>query len=92
GIERELRGGKRLDLPAPWEGLLAQINEEAGTHDDKLTVSFLFITKEGTCGAIQIQSPVSRKMMRGVPAYSEGGLHYKLLYEGNPREPDAPHG
>ena len=89
-IDQELRRGNRLDLPAPWKGPLAQINQEDGTYDDKLTASFLFITREGTCGAIQIQAPVSRKLARGVPAYSEGGLHYKLIYERDPRQQSAP--
>jgi hypothetical protein len=72
-IERELHEGKQLKLPAPWEGPLAQIDEKSGRYDDKLTVSFLFITKEGTCGAMQIRSPL------GAP-YSQGGLHYKFIY------------
>ena len=53
GIETELRKSQQLKLPAPWEGPLAQIDEKSGQYDAKLTASFL-ITKEGTCGAIQI--------------------------------------
>ncbi len=61
-IEKELRQGKKLDLPEAWESPLT-------------LGSFLFITKEGTCGAIQIRSPL------GQGAYTNGGLHYEFIYE-----------
>ncbi|MGO9112544.1 MAG: M56 family metallopeptidase [Thermoguttaceae bacterium] len=73
-IERELHESKQLKLPSPWEGPLAQIDEKNGQYDDKLTVSFLFITKEGICGAMQIRSPLVNA------GYTDGGLHYKFVY------------
>jgi beta-lactamase regulating signal transducer with metallopeptidase domain len=87
-IQKELRESKRLDLPAPWQGPLALIDQKSGKHDDKLTVSFLFITREGTCGAIQLQAPLSRELVPGTPTRSvPGGLRYKLIYEPGPKSP-----
>ena len=53
---------------------LAQIDQESGSYDDKLTASFLFITREGTCGVIQLRSPLENAM------YTDGGLRYKFIY------------
>jgi hypothetical protein len=82
-LQQELRGCKNLELPSRWEGPLVQKDAASGTYDDKLTVSFLFMTQEGTCGAIQIQPPVTRPMVPGAPASTDGGLHYKFIDEGS---------
>ena len=73
-IEKEVCQSTQLKLPAPWKGLIAQTDEKTGTYDDKLVVSFLFITKEGTCGAMQLKPPLNA-------AYTDGGLHFKFIYE-----------
>ncbi len=78
-LEKELHESRQLALPAPWEGPLAPIDEKNGRYDDKLTISFLFITKEGTCGALQIEPPLSGEF--GVNAYSSAGLHSSFIYE-----------
>ena len=51
-LQNELCSGDKSDFPDLWHGLIAQIDEKSGKFDDRLTVSFLFITKEGICGAI----------------------------------------
>ncbi len=76
-LQQELSKGKKIELPAPWQGLLATVDEKTGKYGDKLTASFLFITKEGTCGAIQLRAPLS-----GGP-YTGGGLRYQFIYEGD---------
>ncbi len=81
-IEDELRTNNKFELPPLWRGPLAQVDERTGEYDEKLTVSFLFITREGTCGAMQLQAPLSRPMAPGSAAYTNGGLHYKFIYEG----------
>jgi hypothetical protein len=83
-VETELRASKPLKLPPSWDGPLAQIDEKSGQYDGKLTATFLFITKEGTCGVLRISPPTSG------PAVSIGGareaketgsrLSYKFLY------------
>ena len=65
-------------------GLIAQIDEKTGKFDDTLTASYLFITKEGICGAIQLQSPLGREPVPGMPAPRTGGWHYKFIYERTP--------
>lgn len=81
-IVQELRQDKKLELPEPWQGPLAQIDEKSGAYDEKSTASYLFITKEGICGALQIRFPFKRDLARGMLAYSDGGWRYKFIYEG----------
>jgi hypothetical protein len=83
-LEKELRAAKKLDLPEPWTGPLATVDEKTGRYNGKLTASYLFITNQGTCGAIQLQSPLSRKFRRGAYSSAEGGLHYEFIYESEP--------
>lgn len=85
-LEKELRYGEKADFARLWDGLIAQIDEKTGKFDEELTVSFLFITKEGVCGAIQLQSPVSREMAPGSPVGDKGGWQYKFVFERNPDE------
>ena len=85
GIETELRKSQQLKLPAPWEGPLAQIDEKSGQYDGKLMATFLFITKEGICGAIQIDGrrasmPAATSPGFGDNPYSPCGLRYKFIY------------
>ena len=74
-LQEELSKAQKFDLPTPWEGLLTTVDEKTGKYDDKLTASFLFITKEGTCGTIQLKAPLNGG------AYSGGGLHIRFIYE-----------
>jgi beta-lactamase regulating signal transducer with metallopeptidase domain len=85
-LQNELCDANKVSLPEPWKGLMAQVDEKTGKFDEKLTVSFLFITKEGTCGALQIQSPISRELRPGMPVGGRGGWHYKFIYERSPEE------
>ncbi len=85
-IQKELGESEEFELPAPWEGPLAPIDQQTGEYDEKSTASFLFITREGTCGAIQIQSPVSRKLVPGTATHVGGGVHYKFIFEANLNE------
>ncbi len=78
-LEKELHESRQLALPAPWQGLLAPIDEKSGQYDEKLTVSFLFITKNGTCGALRIEPPLSGKF--GENSYTSAGLHCTFIYE-----------
>jgi len=78
-LEKELHESRQFLLPAPWEGLLAPVDERTGKYDEKLTVSFLFITKEGTCGALQIVPPLSGEF--GANGYTSAGLRCTFIYE-----------
>jgi hypothetical protein len=83
-LQNYLSYGETKDLQKPWNGLMAEVDETTGKFNDKLAVSFLFITKEGTCGAFQIQSPISPTILPGMPAGDHGGWHYRFIYERTP--------
>ena len=81
-IEKELREDKSFELPKPWQGPLALLDEETGKHEKKSTASYLFITEEGTCGRLQLKGPLYQKYIPGSPCMSGGGLRYDFVYEG----------
>ena len=88
-LQDELCSGDRSDFQDRWHGLIAQIDEKSGKFDDKLTISFLCITKEGICGAIQLQSPLSQELVPGMRGPNRGGWHYKFIYERGPEQQGA---
>jgi len=51
-----------------------------------VAASFLFVTKEGTCGAFQLQSPISPPLTPGMPGPARGGWHYRFIYERGPEQ------
>lgn len=77
-LPKSLQGEQAPDLSRPWEGPLAQRDEKTKAYDEKATVSFLFRTREGTCGALQLKAP----LLQEHAGYNDGGLEYKFLYEG----------
>jgi beta-lactamase regulating signal transducer with metallopeptidase domain len=84
----EVRKSNKIKLPSPWEGPMAQLDEKTGKYDENLTASYLFVTKKGTCGAMQLQPPLSRELIPGSPTPAEGGLHYQFIYEKAPKTID----
>ena len=79
-IEKELRRDEPFELPKPGQGPLALIDEETGKYEKKSTASYLFITKEGTCGRLQLKGPLYQEY--GVGASGSGGLRYDFVYKG----------
>ena len=57
-IENDLNYVNKVDLPTASQGDLVQIDEKTGNFDEQATASFLFITKEGISGGLQIQPHV----------------------------------
>lgn len=53
-LRDKIRYQDEIVLPDPWEGLIAQIDETSGKYDGDLTAAFLFRTKNGIFGALQI--------------------------------------
>jgi type II secretory pathway component GspD/PulD (secretin)/beta-lactamase regulating signal transducer with metallopeptidase domain len=84
-VEMELRASKKLDLPAPWKGPLEQVDEKTGLYDDSLSATYLFITKEGVCGVLRLEPPLSRELIPGQISSNKGGLHCKYIYESDER-------
>ncbi len=73
-------------MPAPWEGLIAPLDEATGQYDGDLTVSFLFVTKNGVYGALRLEPPVSRQFQPGMAAPAEGGWQYSFIAEAHEEE------
>ncbi len=70
-LRNELCYAKKVELPQPWQGNLAQTDEKTGRYEDHLTASFLFISQNGICGMLQI----------GPAATRHGGWSYQFIYE-----------
>lgn len=79
-LQNDLSQSEKGEFGKAWNGPLALVDEETGKFDNTLTVSFLFITKEGVCGAIQIQSPLSQQF-GSTPPPPGGRWHSKFIYE-----------
>lgn len=79
-LPNELSKGDKGEFGKTWNGPLAQIDETTGKFDNTLTVSFLFITNEGICGAIRIHSPLSQPVVAG-PSPHGVIYHFRFIYE-----------
>jgi hypothetical protein len=86
-LEKELHENKKLELPALWDGPISSLDEKTGRIDEKEPASFLFITHEGTCGAMQIRSGAVRDSTPGLPVMGPFAFEYKLIYESEPEKP-----
>jgi hypothetical protein len=86
-LEKELHESKNLDLPALWEGPISSLDPKTGAIDDKKPASYLFITKEGSCGAMQIRSAAVHDMLAAWNAYGPTSFEYKFIYESEPEKP-----
>ncbi len=81
-IVEELRQGKKLDLPEPYQGPLALMNEKNGEYHKNEMTRYLFITKEGTCGRLQLKAPLFQEFKPGaIFLHQEAGLRYDFIYE-----------
>ncbi len=74
---------------------MALIDEKTGKYNKKLTASYLFITKEGTCGRLQLKGPLYQEFRAGSYCMSDGGLRYDFIYIGKAKKtltesPNAP--
>ena len=87
-IEDELRGNAKFELPDPWQGPLSLIDEKTGKYEKRSTASYLFITKEGTCGRFQLQGPLHRELTPDAPTMRGGGMRFDFVYEGEKKTPD----
>jgi beta-lactamase regulating signal transducer with metallopeptidase domain/protocatechuate 3,4-dioxygenase beta subunit len=86
-LGNELQKGKRLDLPAPWQGPIASIDEKTGKIDDKHPAYFLFITRDGSCGAMQIRSGMVSEFEGGYGVYGPTAFEFKFIGEREPKKP-----
>ncbi len=59
--------GQTLKLDRPVDGLLAHFDKASGTFQPEKTCAFLFVTREGTCGTLQIGSQENMPNIIGAP-------------------------
>jgi beta-lactamase regulating signal transducer with metallopeptidase domain len=81
-LQKDDHQGITIDLPAPWKGPLAQVDAKTRAYNG-MNASYLFITREGTCGLLQLLAPLSTKPVYGSACMGGGGLKYKPIYEGD---------
>jgi hypothetical protein len=54
-LDKEIRESKRIKLSSPWEAPIGHYDAKTSKFDDTMIPSFYFITKAGTCGAMQLR-------------------------------------
>jgi hypothetical protein len=54
-LEKEILGGKKIELPGEWRHPVAHFDETAKQYDESVIPMFYFITKSGVCGILMIQ-------------------------------------
>lgn len=95
-LEAELQNAQvRLGVPA--DGYLADYDAATNTFHPERKATFLFITREGTCGVLQSVCQVTKRARIGDPAGDdEAGLYFgvkvntKVLFVDDALEPGAP--
>jgi beta-lactamase regulating signal transducer with metallopeptidase domain len=85
----QLQSGTKPKLSEPWKGPLVQIDKISGKIDDDLIASFVFITREGSCGAIQLRPPLHEEPAPQSCCGPRGGLRLKFFYVGKAEQPKA---
>ena len=56
-------------------------NENTGQYDERVLASFLFITKSGICGALQIRPPAVPSLTHSAAPVDRGGWSYQFIYD-----------
>jgi beta-lactamase regulating signal transducer with metallopeptidase domain len=83
-LEKELQESKKLDVPPPWEGPISSVDRQAGEIDEEEPATFLFITRDGTCGTLQIRSALVHEFVPGSPVMGSSLLEYKYIFQSEP--------
>jgi beta-lactamase regulating signal transducer with metallopeptidase domain len=81
-LAKILQISEYFDLPKPWQGPIASLDEKTGQIDEKKPASFLFITKQGICGMLRIQSKEKYVFPKeGTPSREiESPLEFKFIF------------
>jgi WD40 repeat protein/beta-lactamase regulating signal transducer with metallopeptidase domain/uncharacterized GH25 family protein/glutathione peroxidase-family protein len=88
-LEKELQGSKKLDIPPPWTGPISSVDQREGDLPVEEPATFLFITREGTCGVMQIRSALFHEFIEGSPVMGPPVFEYRYIYKSEPKEPSA---
>ena len=85
-LEKELQESKKLDLPPLWEGPISSVDRQEGDIAEEKAATFLFITREGTCGTIQIRSGLFHEFVQGAPVMGPAVFEYRHIYTSEPEK------
>ena len=88
-LDKELQKSKKLDLPPLWEGPISSIDRQTGDIDPEEPASFLFITREGACGTIQIRSALVHQFVQGAATTGSCLLEYQYIFQSEPEKPTS---
>jgi hypothetical protein len=88
-LEKELQESKKLELPPLWEGPISSLDEQEGDISEEKPATFLFITRDGTCGTIQIRSGLFHPFVQGAPVMGPAVFEYDYIYESELEEPSS---
>jgi hypothetical protein len=82
-IDREITGGEPLELGTPAAGLLSPFDEKTGNFNPEEVATFLFVTREGTCGMLVVGAEVNdTNVVVGVPVRGDQNLDPVGFYKG----------
>ena len=82
-LEKELQESKELDLSL-WKDPISSVDKMEGEMKEGQLASFLFITKQGACGTIQIRSGAHKNMKTGQMLMGPLAFKYQYIYESKP--------
>ena len=85
-LEKELQQSKKLALPPLWEGPISSVDQQEADIAEEKAATFLFITREGTCGTMQIRSGLFHEFVQGAAVYGPPVFEYRHIYTSEPEK------
>lgn len=79
-IAHELRTGQ-IVLGTPADGYLVDFDVDTKSFRPDRSATFLFVTREGSCGVLQVVRQVTRRAREGDPSDDESGLYFGVRVE-----------
>ncbi len=86
-LDKELQTTKKLDLPPLWAGPISSVDRQTGDIDEEEPATFLFITRGGACGTLQIRSALVHEFVAGAAVMGSSLVEYQYIFEGEPAKP-----
>jgi beta-lactamase regulating signal transducer with metallopeptidase domain/protocatechuate 3,4-dioxygenase beta subunit len=88
-LEKELQQNKTLALPPLWEGPISSVDQQEGDIAEEKAATFLFITREGTCGTMRVRSGLLHEFVQGAIAMGPAVFEYRHIYTSEPEQSSA---
>lgn len=84
-LEKELQESKKLDLRSLWEGAISSVEQKEDDVAEEKAAAFLFITRDGACGAVRIRSGLAHQIVQGAPVMGPPVFEYRHIYQSQPK-------